>query len=75
MSDILIQSPYYFDAMIAKYDAEIKNAKAHLDTYLNRSVTVSEHSDLDVEIDKWLERAAAAQTKLDFLKAVASLSL
>ena len=46
-----IGNPYY-DALEAKYIAQIKEAQAVLQTYFQNSVGIGEHSDLLPEFDK-----------------------
>jgi len=58
----------YFEALEAKYIAEIKEAKAVLQTYFQNSVGIGEHSDLLVEFDKYIEKLAAAEEKLESLR-------
>jgi hypothetical protein len=60
-------NPYY-EALIAKYQAEILEAKAVLKTYFTNSVGIGEHSDLIDEFDKQLGKLAEAQDKLSSLK-------
>ncbi len=56
------------DALYAKYHAQKAEAVAKLDVYLNNSVGIGEHPDLVSEIDKFIEKFADAQGKLDSLK-------
>ncbi len=56
------------DALYAKYHAQKAVAVAKLDVYLNNSVGIGEHPDLVAEIDKFIEKFADAQGKLDALK-------
>tara|TARA_A200000159_G_C7227609_1_gene298828 strand:- start:443 stop:655 length:213 start_codon:yes stop_codon:yes gene_type:complete len=58
----------YFDALEAKYIAQIKEAKAVLQTYFQNSVGIGEHSDLLPEFDKWIEQLASAEEKLIALR-------
>ena len=58
----------YFDALEAKYIAEIKEAQAVLATYFQNSVGIGEHSDLLPEFDKWVEQLASADEKLQALR-------
>lgn len=58
----------YFDALEAKYIAQIKEAKAVLQTYFQNSVGIGEHSDLLPEFDKWVEQLASAEEKLIALR-------
>lgn len=58
----------YFDALEAKYIAEIKEAQAVLATYFQNSVGIGEHSDLLAEFDKWVGKLAEAEDKLKSLR-------
>ena len=62
-----IGNPYY-DALEAKYIAQIKDAQAVLQTYFQNSVGIGEHSDLLPEFDKWVEQLASADEKLQALR-------
>ena len=48
-----IGNPYY-DALEAKYIAQIKEAQAVLQTYFQNSVGIGEHSDLLPEFYTWV---------------------
>ena len=56
------------DALYAKYHADKSDAIAKLHVYLNNSVGIGEHPDIVDEIDKFIEKFAEAQGKLDALK-------
>jgi hypothetical protein len=60
-------NPYY-DALEAKYIAQIKEAQAVLQTYFQNSVGIGEHSDILPEFDKWVEQLASAEEKLQALR-------
>ena len=60
------------DALYAKYHADKSDAVAKLDVYLNNSVGIGEHPDILNEIDKFIEKFAEAQGKLDSLKMMLS---
>ena len=62
-----IGNPYY-NALEAKYIAQIKEAQAVLQTYFQNSVGIGEHSDLLPEFDKWVEQLASADEKLQALR-------
>ena len=64
-----IGNPYY-DALEAKYIAQIKEAQAVLQTYFQNSVGIGEHSDLIEEFDKQLDKLASAQEKLEALESL-----
>jgi hypothetical protein len=48
----------------SKYMAQIDEAVATLDIYLNGSVGIGEHSDLLAEVDKYIDLLSTAQDKL-----------
>jgi|TARA_B100001939_G_scaffold222944_1_gene191859 hypothetical protein len=50
-----------------KYEAQIAEADATLEIYLNKSVGIGEHSDLLAEVDKYIELKASAKDKLETL--------
>lgn len=54
----------YYDALEAKYKAEVATAEAHLTTYFNAPVGIGEHSDLVTEFDIWVDKLANAKDKL-----------
>jgi hypothetical protein len=58
----------YFEALAAKYNAEILEAEAVLQTYFQNSVGIGEHSDLLPEFDKWVGQLAEAKDKLKALE-------
>ena len=60
------------DALYAKYHAQKAAAVAKLDVYLNNSVGIGEHPDIVTEMDKFIEKFADAQGKLDSLKMMLS---
>tara|TARA_Y100001972_G_scaffold82162_1_gene99957 strand:- start:327 stop:575 length:249 start_codon:yes stop_codon:yes gene_type:complete len=60
------------DALYAKYHAQKSEAVAKLDVYLNNAVGIGEHPDIVDEIDKFIEKFADAQGKLDALKMMIS---
>ena len=55
-------------ALEDKYNAEISNADATIQIYLNNSVGIGEHPQHLEEIDKLIEKIANAQEKLEVLK-------
>jgi hypothetical protein len=57
-----------FDAEVAKLEAEVAEAKAILNIYFNKSVGIGEHPDLLTEVDKYVDKLAAAEDKVESLK-------
>jgi hypothetical protein len=55
-------------ALEAKYEAQIAEADATIKIYLENSVGIGEHPQHIEEVDKQLEKIAAAQEKLEVLE-------
>ena len=55
----------FVDALIAKYKAEMAQAKSTLRLYTNNLTGIGEHSDLMTEQDKWLQVYTDAKGKLE----------
>ena len=55
------------EALRARYEAEIAEADATANIYLDNSVGIGEHPQFIDEVDKQVERIAAAKEKLDVL--------
>ena len=58
----------FIEALTAKYEADIKVAKATINVYMDKSVGIGEHPHFIHEIDKQLELIATAEEKLETLK-------
>ena len=56
------------NALEAKYEAQIAEADATINIYLNNSVGIGEHPQLIEEVDKQLQKISDAQEKLDALE-------
>ena len=56
------------DALRAKYEAEIAEADATANIYLENSVGIGEHPQHVDEVDKLIEKIATAEEKLQVLK-------
>ena len=56
-----------YEALKAKYEAEIAEADATANIYLENSVGIGEHPQHIDEVNKQIERIAAAKEKLDVL--------
>ena len=56
------------DALRDKYEAEISEAYATINIYLDNSVGIGEHPQHIEEIDKQLDKIAQAEEKLDALE-------
>ena len=55
-------------ALEDRYNAEISNADATIQIYLNNSVGIGEHPQHLDEIDKLMQKIADAQEKLEVIK-------
>jgi hypothetical protein len=58
----------FIEALTAKYEADVKVAKATINVYMDKSVGIGEHPQFIHEIDKQLELIASAEEKLEMLK-------
>jgi hypothetical protein len=58
----------FIEALTAKYEADIKVAKATINVYMDKSVGIGEHPQFIHEIDKQLELISSAEEKLETLK-------
>ena len=58
----------FIDALKAKYEAEIKVAKATIEVFFDKPVGVGEHPQFVEEIDKQLEAIASAEDKLSMIE-------
>ena len=56
------------NALRAKYEAEIAEADATANIYLENSVGIGEHPQHIEEVDKLIEKIANAKEKIDVLK-------
>jgi len=56
------------DALKLKYEAEIAQADATINIYLNNSVGIGEHPQHLEEIDKQIDKIAQAKEKIDVLE-------
>ena len=56
------------NALEAKYEAQIAEADATINIYLNNSVGIGEHPQHIEEIDKQLQKIADAQEKLKVIE-------
>ena len=50
-----------------KYEAQKSEALANLDILLNKSVGIGEHTDILVEVDKWVNVLSQAEENLETL--------
>ena len=56
------------NALVDRYNAEISEAKAILEIYLNKSVGIGEHPEILDAIDTQIAKLAEAQEKFEVLK-------
>ena len=64
----LLMKRAILDALAARYEAQIAEADATVKIYLENSVGIGEHPQHIEEVDKQLEKIAAAQEKLGVLE-------
>ena len=57
----------FYDALQKKYEAEISAAKATALVYFDKPVAIGEHPQFLDELDKLVEKIAAAEEKLEVL--------
>jgi hypothetical protein len=55
------------EALRAKYEGQIQEARANIEVYLNNPVGIGEHSDIIEAIDCQIEKIAEAAEKKDAL--------
>ena len=58
----------FFEALEARYTAEIAEAVANVNVYRTNPVGIGEHPDLVAAIDSQVERIAHAEDKLSVLR-------
>ena len=58
---------YLIDALKAKYQANMAEANANIQVYLNNPAGIGEHPDIIAAIDTQVELYAAAKEKLEVL--------
>ena len=54
--------------MVAKYNAEIEDAKYKIKCYSEHELVIPEHPDITAEVDKLVEKMAQAEEKLSIIK-------
>ena len=54
-------------ASLDKYEAQKSEALAHLEILFKNSVGIGEHTDILVEIDKWIKSLADADENIEIL--------
>ena len=57
-----------YQALSARYEAEIVDAKFKIDTFLDRTTIIPEHVDITGEIDKLLQIVTDAEDKMSTLR-------
>jgi len=58
----------YLEALVIRYEADMANARANLQTYFRNGVGVAEHPDIMESLDELMEQLATAQEKLNAAK-------
>ena len=54
--------------LIAKYNAEIEDAKYKIKCYSEHELVIPEHPDITAEVDKLVEKMAQAEEKLAIIE-------
>ena len=54
--------------LVAKYNAEIEDAKYKIKCYSEHELVIPEHPDITAEVDKLVEKMAQAEEKLAIIK-------
>jgi hypothetical protein len=57
----------FLDALEAKYEGQIQEARCNIESYLNNPVGIGDHSDLVSAVDEQLSKMVEAQEKKDAL--------
>jgi hypothetical protein len=57
-----------YQALSARYEAEIVDAKFKIDTFLDKTIIIPEHIDITGEIDKLLQIITDAEDKMATLR-------
>ena len=57
-----------YQALSARYEAEIVDAKFKIDTFLDKTIIIPEHIDITGEIDKLLQIITDAEHKMATLR-------
>jgi len=57
-----------FGTILKKYEAEIEDANYKIDAICEHNLVIPEHVDITGEVDKQLERIAAAEDKLAVMR-------
>ena len=58
------------EALILKYTGELAAAEINVRVYLKNPVGIGEHGDIIGAVDEQIEKAANAQEKLNYIKAL-----
>ena len=59
--------------LVAKYNAEIEDAKYKIKCYSEHELVIPEHPDITAEVDKLVEKMAQAEEKLAIIELHLSL--
>ena len=57
-----------YQTLVARYEADIADAKFKIDTFLDRTTFIPEHVDITGEIDKLLQIVTDAEDKMSTLR-------
>ena len=57
-----------YQTLVARYEADIADAKFKIDTFLDRTTIIPEHVDITGEIDTLLGKIGKAEEKLSVMR-------
>ena len=57
-----------YQVMVAKYEAEIADAKFKISTLVDRPMIIPEHIDITGEVDKLLQKISSAEDKMAVIR-------
>ena len=57
-----------YQVMVAKYEAEIADAKFKIITLVDRPIIIPEHIDITGEVDKLLQKISSAEDKMAVIR-------
>ena len=58
------------NALVARYEGDLAEATANIKVYLSNPAGIGEHSDIVGAINEQVEKGAAAQEKLEFVRSL-----
>ena len=68
MKDVKEMNDNLKKVLVAKYNAEIEDAKYKIKCYSEHELVIPEHPDITAEVDKLVEKMAQAEEKLAIIE-------